>query len=116
MDPITLATSFATIVSLLGTYKPEARTFDGDPFQNFMQWLVETSHSEVKELLEVNTTATIGIKALFNEDRKILLQKLASIDEILGFVASRIEGFGEVSSACTPMQKSLNRPSLYLSS
>lgn len=102
MDPLTLATSFATIVSLLGTYKSEGRQITDDEFQDFMQWLVKTNHSEVKDLLELNTQATIGIKALLKQDRELLLQKLGAIDEILSLISSRVEGFSQITSALRP--------------
>ncbi|MGH1460438.1 MAG: hypothetical protein ACRBB6_00215 [Neptuniibacter sp.] len=97
-----LATSFATIVSLLGTYKAEGRAIEGDEFQDFMQWLIETNHADIKNLLEINTQATIGIKALLNQDRELLFQKLGAIDEVLSLIASRIDGFGEVTTALHP--------------
>ncbi len=102
MEPIMLATSFATIVSLLGTYKAEGRAIEGDEFQDFMQWLIETNHADIKNLLEINTQATIGIKALLNQDRELLFQKLGAIDEVLSLIASRIDGFGEVTTALHP--------------
>ena len=102
MEPITIATSFATIVSLLGTYKTEDRAVEGDEFQDFMQWLIETNHADIKSLLEINTRATIGIKALLNQDREVLFQKLGAIDEVLSLIASRIDGFSEVTTALHP--------------
>lgn len=102
MEPITLATSFATIVSLLGTYKAEGRAIEGDEFQDFMQWLIETNHADIKKLLEINTQATIGIKALLNQDRELLFKKLGAIDKLLSLIASRIDGFGEVTTALHP--------------
>ncbi len=102
MEPISVATSFATIVSLLGSYKAEGRAVEGDEFQDFMQWLVETNHADIKSLLEINTQATIGIKALLNQDRKLLFEKLGAIDEVLSLLASRIDGFSEVSNALHP--------------
>ncbi len=102
MEPITMATSFATIVSLLGTYKSEGRAIEGDEFQDFMQWLIETNHTDIKNLLEINTRATIGIKALLNQDRELLFQKLGAIDEVLSLISSRIDGFGEVTAALHP--------------
>ncbi|AGN11348.1 hypothetical protein [Simiduia agarivorans] len=102
MEPITLTASFATVVSLLGTYKAESRVIEGDEFKDFMQWLIETNHIEIKNLLEVNTKATIGIKALLNQDRELLFQKLGAIDELLSLIASRVDGFSEVSNAIHP--------------
>lgn len=102
MDPFTLATSFATIVGLLGAYKAERREAAGDEFQDFMQWLAERNHTEIRSLLELNTQATIGIKSLLNQDRELLFQRLGDIDEILSLITSRIEGFSQITSALRP--------------
>lgn len=102
MEPITLATSFATIVSLLGSYKAEGRSIDGDEFQDFMQWLAKKNHAEIKSFLEINTQATNGIKALLSHDQELLFQKLGAIDEVLSLLASRFDGFSEVSKALHP--------------
>lgn len=102
MEPITLSASFASIVGLLGTYRSENRSVKQDDFNNFMMWLTKSNHSEVKEFLEVNTQATIGIKALLNQDREQLFQKLEALDEVISTIASRIDGFSEVTTAIYP--------------
>ncbi len=102
MDTFTLATTFATIVSLLGAYTSEERAIADDKYQDFMQWLLEQNHAEIKNLLELNTQATIGIKALLHQNREQLFQKLGTIDEILSRIASRVEGFSQITSALRP--------------
>ena len=102
MEPISLATSFSTIISLLGLYKTESRIIEEDEFKDFMLWLTKTNHSEVKEFLEVNTQATIGIKALLNHDREQLFQKLEALDEVISTIASKIDGFNEITAAIHP--------------
>lgn len=102
MEPISLATSFSTIISLLGLYKTETRIIEEDEFKDFMLWLTKTNHSEVKEFLEVNTQATIGIKALLNQDREHLFQKLESLDELISSIGSKIDGFNEITAAIHP--------------
>ncbi len=102
MEPITLTTSFATIISLLASYKTEQRSISDDDYKSFMSWLAENNQNEIKDLLELNTQATIGIKALLSQDKKVLLEKLDAIDEIVSNVASRIEGFEQVAIAFHP--------------
>lgn len=102
MEPITVAASFASIVSLVGQYRAERGSTDQANFNDFIQWLIETQHQDLKELLEVNTKATISIKALLNQDREILLDRINSLDNALSAYASNLEGFSELASAINP--------------
>ena len=102
MEPITIATSFASIVSLIGQYRSERGAKEKADFNEFIQWLQETQHQDLKELLEINTKATISIKALLNEDRELLLAKIDDLDSALASYASKFEGFSELASAIKP--------------
>jgi hypothetical protein len=102
MDPLTLASSFATIVSLLANYKAEHRAHGEDEFGDFISWLVENNHAELKELISMNTQAAIGIKAILHEDREVLHAKLEVIDEVITKVASSLSGFNQVALALKP--------------
>ena len=70
MDPISAATAFATIVSLLADFVAHRGAAEGKSFDEFMAWLSEQRHDEIKALLEQNTSTTIGIKALLGENRR----------------------------------------------
>ena len=102
MEPITAATSFASIVSLVGQYRAERSAMELVDFNDFIKWLQETQHQELKKLLEINTKATISIKALLNEDRELLLDKINSLDNALAAYASKFEGFYDLASAISP--------------
>ncbi len=102
MEPITVATSFASIVSLLGQYRSEHGAKKQADFNEFIQWLQESQHQDIKELLEINTKATISIKALLNEDREVLLSRIGELDNALAAYASNLEGFSGLASAINP--------------
>ncbi|QKT03011.1 hypothetical protein HUS23_03905 [Ectothiorhodospiraceae bacterium 2226] len=101
MDP-TSVTALATVLSLIGQFVSERRASDQTKFNDFMAWLAETHHDEVRSLLESNVRSTVSIKALLNEQHDAVLQKLASLDQILAALASGVPGFDQLSHALRP--------------
>ena len=98
MEPITLAISFATVISLLATYKSENKSSENISEEAFYEWLIDNNQQEIKNLLASNQNTTISIKALLNENTNILLEKLNKIDSITCTIASNIDGFKELSN------------------
>ncbi len=97
-----IAESFATIVGLLGQYRTEKGSQAQLEYNDFMEWLAKTNHDDVKSLLEMNTNATIYIKALLNQDHKIFKKKLERIEAAIIAFASTIEGFDALAKAVSP--------------
>ena len=91
-----IATSFATIVSLMADFVSHRGANQRRSFDEFMAWLSENRHEEIKTLLEVNTTATIGIKALLGQGLKEIRDELQSLDESLAAFAASHEVRGWV--------------------
>jgi len=102
VEPLTSATAFATIISLIGQFRTEHSSQETVNEQQFLEWLENSHHNDLKKLLELNTTATIGIKALLNEDREIVLEKLENIDNILASFASGVTGLSNIAEAINP--------------
>jgi len=102
MDPLTLATAFATVLSLVGQFRSEQGASNQADFNGFIQWLSETQHDEIKELLELNTSTVIGIKALLKEDRDTLCDQLEKLDMALTSFASGFEGFSVIAEGLRP--------------
>lgn len=94
--------SFATIVALIGQFKSERNASDQADFNAFTEWLISTNHEEIKNLLLLNTKATIGIKAILNQDREVLLDSLKRIDMALTAFASSVDGFNQLAEAINP--------------
>lgn len=97
-----LAESFATIVGLLGQYYSEKGAKAQIEFNDFMEWLAKANHIEIKSLLELNTQATIHIKALLNQDHRIFKEKLDKIDSAITSFASAIDGFDVLAREINP--------------
>jgi len=103
MDPLTSATVFATIVSLIGQFRSErsnaSKTIETS---EFMSWLSTNSHEEIKQLLESNVNATISIKTLLSVNHDALIEKLKCLDEALATYASTLPEFSIFSSLPAP--------------
>jgi hypothetical protein len=97
-----IAESFAIIVGLLGQYRSEKGSQTQLEFNDFMEWLANANHTEIKGLLELNVNATIYIKALLNQDHKIFKEKLDKIDAAITAFASTIDGFDVLANAVNP--------------
>jgi hypothetical protein len=102
MDPITAASAFATIISLIGQFRNERASGQPSDFNSFLTWLVETQHNELKMLVEGNAASVAGIEALLSEQQDVLVAKLESLDRALAAFASGIAGFSEVGRAINP--------------
>lgn len=102
MDPLSIASAFATIVGLIGQFRGERSSRIQSTLDDFMKWLIESNHNELKELLENNAQASEGIKNILQEDRELFLEKLESINRALLSFASGISGFSAVAEAINP--------------
>lgn len=102
MDPLSIASAFATIVGLIGQFRGERSSQNQSTINDFLQWLMESNHRGLKELLENNTKASEGINSILQEDRELFLGKLESINSALLSFASGISGFSSVAEAINP--------------
>lgn len=102
MDPLSLASAFATIVGLIGQFRGEKSGQEQATLHDFMQWLIETNHEELKKLLENNSKASEGIKNILQEDRELFLEKLEGINNALLSFASGVSGFSSLAEAINP--------------
>lgn len=109
MEPVSVATAFASVVGLLGQFQASRESTDQADFNEFLQWLVDSNHSEMKSLIESNTQTTIGIKALLNQKHDVLVQKLDALDSALSSFGSLIPGFSDISSGLHPQGGQLSR-------
>jgi hypothetical protein len=105
MDPISSATIFGTVVSLLSDYVSQRHSRSDDEYKQFVAWLSENNHSAIISMLEKNLNTAIGIKALLNEDRQVLLQRFDNLDNMLASIASTISGFSILSESLRPAAK-----------
>ena len=102
MEPMLAATSFATIVSLLADFVAHRGANDGKSYDEFMAWLAEQRHEEIRSLLQSNSTTSIGIKALLGENQREILQRLQALDRSLASFAAGFEAYRGIAEAAHP--------------
>ena len=76
MDPLTGATSFAAIISLLADFTNQRQHRSDQDYDDFMSWLTENRHSEIVTLLQQNFATVVSVKALLSQDRDELRRRL----------------------------------------
>lgn len=105
MDPLTIATTFSTIVGLMANFASEKRGEETSTFEEFLKWLSEHHHEKVVGMLEKNAVTTTSIKALLSYNHKDIVTRLTGIDELVAKIAS---GYPEL----RPMVESINPTAL----
>ena len=99
MEPLTTATSFATIVGLLSNFLGHRSQEDSSELQDFLAWLRTHGHDEVIAAIESSQATSISIKAALSEGQKKLTQQLDSIERHLAALAEPYGPLGAISSA-----------------
>lgn len=88
MGPLTTATTFSTIISLIAEFKSQRKDDAIDNINDFKDWLSEIRHSELITLIEQNQSTLISIKSLLNVGTAELAKKLEGIDLKLASIMS----------------------------
>lgn len=98
MDPLSLASAFATIIGLIGQFRGEKAGKEQTDYNEFLQWLIESNHKEIQGLLQTNSQAAQGIEEILKEDRALFLEKIESINNALVSYSSHLSGFSSLAS------------------
>ena len=102
MEPISIAMTFATIVSLMADFVSHLGTDESKNFDSFMSWLAEQRHDEVRQLLQSNQSTIVSIKALLGESRQEILSRLNALDKKLATVASGVSEYSGIAHVAHP--------------
>ncbi len=102
IDPLTVATTFSTIVSLISDFRDKHREVSIDDHQRFLEWLSENRHDELKSLLQQNQATVTSIKAILNLQSSIVFEKLKNIDNKLSSILSADTLFNPLVQALAP--------------
>ena len=94
MDPLTLASSFATIVGLIGMFKQEGK--EGSPVgkSDFLEWLESHNFDEYAKMISNSEGTLLEIENLLSENHEIAMSKLHRIDEVLSTLAKNMDLMG----------------------
>jgi hypothetical protein len=99
MEPITVATSFASIVGLLSIFKSEGKSREGDTLEDFIEWLRRREHEQVVDLILKNTQLSRSLGEIVQVQHEQILARLAELDAVLADVASHVAVFQSLADA-----------------
>lgn len=102
MGPLSTTTALASIIGLIGQFKTGRDSAKSQDYNEFMQWLTESNHAELKALIEANHGTTISIKAILNQSQETLSKSLERIDNALAAITTALAGFGDLSKSIHP--------------
>lgn len=106
MEPITIATAFASIIGLIRMYKAEAQEHEGQDFDHYIEWLRRQEHKQVVDLLLGNDELTRSVRDLIEDRNGEVMAKLDALDKVLAGVARHIETFGPLANVVRASQLS----------
>jgi hypothetical protein len=99
MDPLTVATSFATIVSLIGMYRTEKSGRDAESYEDFLAWLRTHRHDQIVEMLSDNQQIGKSTRGLIEAQHDEVKQSLEAINEVVCNIAAQIQATAPLASA-----------------
>ena len=102
MEPITTATTFATIVGLVQAFKQERKGNEAVEKQEFLDWLSSHRHEVIRKRIEENKSLLLSIQTILEQDQEVLLEKLDNIDRILAGLSSQLDGFESIAVGMYP--------------
>jgi len=102
IDSLTGATAFATIVQLLAIYRQERGARKDLDHRDFIEWLEQHRHEEIKELITTTYHLQTQVDDLLRQDHVMILQKLEQVNQIAASILARLEGFSAVADIVVP--------------
>jgi hypothetical protein len=106
MEPITIATAFASIVGLIRVYKAEAQEHEGRDFDHYIEWLQRQEHKQVVDLILGNGELARSVRDLIEDRHGEVMAKLDALDKVLAGVARHIDTFGPLANVIRASQPS----------
>jgi len=102
MEPLSTATTFATIVGLLGNFVAERRGKATATYEEFTEWLLRSNHQDLVNLISQSDRTLISVKALLNLQQEELVTRLQSLDESLAHIATGFDELRDLALAIYP--------------
>jgi hypothetical protein len=111
VDPLSLASAFATIVGLIGQFRSERNSDTPADFGEFSAWLAQNQREDLLHLLEQHKQAISGVEVLLREQESRLLAVIDRLDRALASAARNYPGFSDIAEVVRPYS-SLSRQAL----
>lgn len=82
MEPISLSTAAIAVFPLMLEWMKERKSSSEPKMEEFMDWLT-THYSEMNQLLKVNRSLSISIKAFLVDNHSVAMEKLEEIHHLI---------------------------------
>jgi len=102
MEPITLATSLATIVSLTADFVSSRRGDEAQTIDAYVDWLRREEHKELADMIGSNIDLSRSLQTLLAGQHAAVMSKLDELDKIFSAVARNLDGFAGIAAAVRP--------------
>jgi hypothetical protein len=102
IEPLMAATTFASIVGLIGQFRAERSGSEKAKFEEFELWLENNHRQDVLAALLGNTSAIEGIKEVMQEDNDVILKRLEGLDAAFTAFATNVRGFAQIAEGLNP--------------
>ena len=105
MDPLSLSTTLAIIVGLICNFKQERKNQGEETQQEFLAWLDEHRHKEIKKYITQNIVLSQAIDSLLRQNHDLVMQQLNNIEYLLASLLGQITGLDNIVQAIEPGYK-----------
>ena len=99
MEPMTIAASFATIVSLYGMFRAERRAGESANYDDYIGWLQSHQHDQLIELLASNSVLAQSTKGLVESQHDEVMEALTTINQVITNIAAHLSATKELATA-----------------
>lgn len=99
MDPLT---ALATITQLLGLFVQERRDNQTLTKQQFLDWLGDHRHEELKDLISNTHHLSEQVDAILHADHLRILEEIRAVNTTLAQVMSRLQSIGSLAGTLAP--------------
>lgn len=102
MDPNTIATTLATLVSLICNFRQERGARDEATHTDFMEWLSNHRHNEIRDLIANTYHLQTEVDDLLRADHTKLLLEVERANSVLADVLRRLDDFRGIVDVIRP--------------
>jgi hypothetical protein len=102
MEPLSTATAFADVVSLVGQFISSRDNRTQATVAEYLEWLRRENHQELVALIEHNRALATALAALLKTNHHEVMEKLSELDKTLSGIASHFPDFAAVAVAVHP--------------
>ena len=99
MNPLEASSLLATLVGLICNWKQERASQATDRFQDFMTWLANHHHDQLRDRIFASDELQRELHSLLQQDLSVLGSKLDTLAGAISAVANKIDSLSQIGRA-----------------